>query len=157
VRILVDLDNVLADFVQHVLEHFAAHPDDIPTDDLWVMVESVPNFWLTMPLKYRAHDLWDFVQPYNPVILTGCPKSHYEVAAAQKVTWVKQKFGEQVTVITCLSRDKQKYLLDPADILIDDFSSNVKRWRKAGGRAVRYKTYEQTIAELRILLNERPD
>lgn len=154
-RIAVDLDNVLADFVQHVQDHFGDHPNHIPSDDLWSMVESVQNFWLDMPVKYRAHDLWAFVQPYNPVILTGCPRQSYEIAAAHKTAWVKQQFGEHVTIITCLSRDKQKHLISPDDILIDDFHSNVKRWRAAGGRAVRYKTYEQTIEELRMLLHEQ--
>lgn len=154
-RIAVDLDNVLADFVQHVQDHFGDHPNHIPSDDLWSMVESVQSFWLDMPLKYRAHDLWAFVQPYDPVILTGCPRQHYEIAAQHKTTWVKRHFGEHTTIITCLSRDKQKHLISPDDILIDDFTSNIKRWRSAGGRAVRYKTYEQTIEELRILLNEQ--
>jgi hypothetical protein len=157
-RVLTDLDNVLGDFTRHVRDHFGAHPNDIPNDELWARVDSVADFWLTMPLKYGATDLWDVIQPYDPVIITGCPKLHYEKAAADKVTWAKWKFGEDVAIITCLSRDKQKHLLTPDDILIDDFSNNVKRWRKAGGRALRYITYEQTISDLRTLLHgQEPD
>ena len=156
-RIAVDLDGPLADFNQHVWEHFAVHPNRAG-DTLWAKIATVEDFWLTIPVTPRAHELWAFVQPYEPVILTGCPLTLYDIAAAQKVAWAKRHFGADVRIITCLSRDKTQHLATPDDILIDDFSSNVRRWRKAGGRAVYYRNFDQTIADLRILLHEeRPD
>ena len=156
-NIAVDLDGPLADFNRHVWEQFGVHPDRAG-DTLWPLVASVKDFWLTLPLKPHAHELWDFVQPYNPVILTGCPRSLYDIAAAQKVTYAKRHFGDDVRIITCLSRDKTQHIVAPGHILIDDFSSNCRRWRKAGGRAVYYRNFEQTITDLRKLLNEeRPD
>ena len=153
----VDLDGRLCDFMHLVWELIGVHPNRAG-DSLWSMIAKVDDFWQTIPVTPHAHELWAFVQPYNPLILTGCPKTLYDIAAAQKVAWVKRHFGADVRVITCLSRDKTQHLATPDDILIDDFSSNVRRWRKAGGRAVYYHNFDQTIADLRILLHEeRPD
>ena len=158
VRIMVDLDGVLGDFNQHVSNQFGVHPDQISDERLWALIATVEDFWLTMPLAPSAHALWQFLQPYDPIILTGCPKSAYDQAAAQKVAWAKQQFGETVQIITCLSREKAQYLISQGDILIDDFGGHVKRWRKAGGRAVRYRNFQQTMTDLRKLLDdEGPD
>jgi len=153
----VDMDGVLADFDRHVQDLFGFHPRQIPDDDLWVLVQSLPDFWLTIPVKHGARDLWSAVQPYTPVILTGCPRSHYDLAAAHKVTWAKQHFGDTVNIITCLSRNKAQYLQSTDDILIDDRGSNVRRWRKAGGRAIYYRTAAQTLVDLELLLHAKPD
>jgi hypothetical protein len=158
VHCFCDLDGTLANFDQHVIANFGVHPHEITDDLLWSLVKTIPDFWLTMPLNHRAHLLWDFIQAYNPVILTGCPASLYDTASAQKVQWAKTHFGEDVSVITCLTREKVSHMLSPQDILIDDFGSTVRRWRKAGGRAVHFRTIDQAISHLRILLNDQgPD
>ena len=157
-RIACDLDGILGDFKRHVLDVTGLNIRHDPIDRVWSMLASVPDFWLTMPVKDGAYDLWDAIQPYNPVILTGCPPAMYDVAAAQKVMWGRHYFGPDVTVITCLSRDKTQHLLHPQDILLDDFNSTVRRWRKAGGRAIHFRNPDQAISDLRTLLHEeRPD
>jgi hypothetical protein len=153
-RIACDLDGVLGDFKRHVLDVTGFDIRRHSIDLIWPKVATVADFWLTMPVKYRAHDLWEVIQPYDPVILTGCPQSMYDVAAAQKTIWAKQHFGQDVGVITCLTRNKTQHLLHPQDILIDDFNSTVRRWRKAGGRAVHFRDPDQAISDLRILLND---
>ncbi|CAM6054492.1 unnamed protein product [Sphagnum tenellum] len=80
-------------------------------------------------------------------VLSGCPKTNYDVASEQK----KAKFAKQfpgLPVITCLSKNKPDHMIAPGDLLIDDRHSNTKRWIKAGGTAVLFRTYEQTISEL---------
>lgn len=151
-KVFCDNDGVLADFQMHLFELFGIHPGSVPDDDMWAMVLATPDFWPTIPVKYGAHDLWALLKPHNPVVLTGCPKNHYEVAAAQKVKWVKHHFGADVEVITCLSRNKPRYMESPGDILIDDMRGNTRNWVKAGGVAVQYRTVRQAMTDFKVAI-----
>jgi hypothetical protein len=156
-RIACDLDDVLGDFTRHVFEQCGFHPNDVTNEVLWEKAATIRNFFYTMPLLPHAHTLWQAIQPYNPVILTGCPASLFRIAAMQKSAWGRRHFGVDTVVIACAPSEKINHLLSPDDILIDDFKSRVRQWRKAGGRAVRFKNFEQTISDLRILLDGRSD
>lgn len=149
-KVFVDCDGVLSAFSKHVQDLFGVHPDHIPDDELWELVLETPDFWSTIPVKYGAHDLWALVKAYDPIVLTGCPRNHFEVAAAHKIVWIHQHFGADVPVITCHGRDKASHMDAPGDILIDDFSSNVRRWIKAGGVGVYYRNYEQAMADFKL-------
>lgn len=151
-KVFCDNDGVLADFDRHVLELFGTPPSGIPDDEMWDLILATPDFWPTIPLKYGAHDLWAMLAPYKRAFLTGCPKGHYEVAAAHKVVWLKKHFGDDVEVITCLSRNKPLHMESPGDILIDDMSGNMRRWRKAGGIGIHYRTVEQAMTDFKSVM-----
>ncbi len=159
----VDSDGVLYDFDRQAFNLFGKWPKEFQSDDvMWEMIkEHADEFWSTLPLKYGAMKLWETVVEHSPVInsvkempiiLTGCPKNHYDIASDYKVANAKRHFGEDVQIITCLSRNKPFYMRAAGDILIDDFSRNTKRWIKAGGRAVKYYTWEQAIEDFKVLV-----
>lgn len=151
----IDSDGVLKDFDRHVLEFTGKYPDQQPDDEMWALLNSCPNeFWPTMPMMYGAMELWEFLQPKKPIILTGCHKDLYEEIAAHKVATAKRDFGEDVNIVTCLSRNKPLHMKNPGDILIDDMSRNTRRWIKAGGRAVHYRTHEQGMSDLKAMLSQ---
>ncbi len=169
-RYFQDSDGCLANFDQQVFNFFGKWPREIPDDDMWAMIlEIADEFWSTMPLKYGAIDLWELLveksplrlvgegitakyEKVMPIILTGCPKNHFEVAAAHKIAKAKEHFGDEVQIITCLSRNKPLHMESPGDILIDDFARNTRRWIKAGGRAVHYRTFEQAVTDFKALI-----
>jgi hypothetical protein len=121
------------------------------TTEMWELINQEPNFWPTVPVKDGADRLWAVIKPYNPIILTGCPKDNFEFAAAHKRVWIKQHFGTS-RVITCLAKDKQTHMTAPGDILIDDFMSNIKRWVKAGGRGIWFRNADQAIEDFKKLI-----
>jgi len=151
--IFVDCDGVLANFDSHVQTLFGGHPDSFSANDLWQNINSHDEFFLTVSLMPDAHKLWKKLQPYHPIVLTGCPKSNFERAAKQKIIWIKRHFGPSVPVIPCLSRDKQNYLKHAGDILIDDRSSNIRRWVKAGGVGIQHHNAATTIEKLQQILH----
>ena len=153
-QLFVDSDGVLAHYNRNVVNFFGKHPRDVSTEELWLLVNSEPNFWPSMPIKDGAKKLWEFLKPYNPIVITGCPKDDYENAAKHKTEWIKKTFGDHVQVITCLAKDKQNHMIAPGDILIDDFKSNIKRWNKAGGRGIWFRNVDQAIAEFKVLVLE---
>jgi len=153
VHIFFDNDGVLAAFDEYVEELWGAGPRELGDEELWRRVEETPTFWSHMPVKDRAHELFEVGLPYGPTILTGCPRTGFERAAAHKPEWIDQHFGQRyglkIPVITCLSRDKPLHMKNPKDILVDDFIVNIKRWQKAGGRTVWYRDVDQSIEDLK--------
>jgi hypothetical protein len=147
-NLFMDLDGVLAAFDENVERRFGAPPSVLGDERMWQLVNNHEDFWIAMPLKEGAAELWAAALPFKPVVLTGCPRSNYEQAAAHKREWVAGHFGSDIKVITCLSRDKQLHLIEPGDVLVDDRVQNIKRWRKVGGVGVLYHNHEQAIREM---------
>ena len=150
----VDCDGVIAYFNKNVVNFFNQHPAELKTEDMWQLINAESGFWPAMPVKDGAERLWAALAPYNQIVITGCPKDNYDAAAAHKVDWVKQHFGQNVRVITCLAKDKQNFMTAPGDILIDDFKSNIKRWIKAGGRGIWFHDADQAIADFKAMVEE---
>ena len=146
-KINVDSDGCAAGFDEKFIELFGSHPKTIPDDKLWDMIHSVPDFFISLPVLSDFHALWAVIQPLNPTVITGIPRDNIEHCAAQKRAWWKLHFNHD-NVITCLSKHKPDHMQEPGDILIDDMVKNCKRWVKAGGNAILYRTAAQAIADL---------
>ena len=154
--LFLDLDGVLADFDRHVHNLTSRTADALDAEDrLWMFVGTQPNFWFDMPRTPYATEIWEVSKriafPRQPVILTGVPRTGRETAEAQKRQWVAQKLGSEVEVITCFSRDKQRHMRAPGDILLDDRVDNITRWRRAGGTAVLFRP-EAPLLSLQALV-----
>jgi len=148
-NLFLDSDGVIFDFDQHVMHHSGGKtPNQLGDKPLWDLVNSVSDFWATMPLFPWAHDLIDYGRQHDAKILTGCPKSGYEVAAEGKIAKYAKHFPG-VQVITCLSRNKTDYMANPGDVLVDDTFRNIKRWSAAGGTAIFFRSYQQAISDLK--------
>ena len=143
-RLFVDLDGVLADFRQHVLDTIGVMPDENGDAGFWAALHAHHEFWLNMPLMPHAHDLWEKVRGYSPVILTGVPSTGKEEVERQKREWVRQHFGSAVEVIATYARLKQNHMDRRGDVLLDDKVQNVMRWNKAGGIGVLYRPDNHT-------------
>lgn len=153
-RIALDADGVIVAFNQHIKAISGNYPQELGDVALWAVIEQHPEFWLDTPLFDHAHELVDLCRPYGVRFVTGCPADPvaHEKASLQK----KQKLGEAfgIPVVTCRAKDKALYMQEPGDILVDDFIRNIKRWEKAGGRAVYFRSYEQALVDLKNALAE---
>ena len=162
-RIFLDMDGVLADFDGGVerLCHIKPIPQDgvRPSDyddKLWVAVREIPHFYDLLDPMPGAVEMFHLIyEAYgeNCEILTGIPKPNrgIETAAEDKVIWMRRLLSDQVKVNTVLAKEKQLLCHGPEDILIDDFSKNIRRWEEAGGTGVYHKSAEETIATLKSM------
>lgn len=74
-QIFVDLDGVLADFDTGYEREFGIHPS-IDSDNVdWRLVRGRKDFYRDLPPMPDMRELWDFIEPFKPVILTGIPSS----------------------------------------------------------------------------------
>lgn len=147
-QLFLDSDGVLFDFNAHVLRLSGGiSADRLGDEPLWALVATIPDFWLSMPLLPWAEALVAATRPWQPRVLTGCPRNGYALAVTQK-TAVFARYFPGLEVITCLTREKTNYLTAPGDVLLDDRQKNIRRWAKAGGTPVRFRRFDQAVADL---------
>jgi hypothetical protein len=148
-QIFVDMDGVLADFDTGYEIKFGYRPDKTADTADWNKVRNCAGFYERLPPMPDAHELWAFVAPYRPIVLTGVPWS-VEEAPANKRAWVRKHLGEHVEVRCCKSAEKCRHA-QPGDILIDDWEKYRHLWIAAGGRWVTHRSAAESIRELRAL------
>jgi hypothetical protein len=118
---------------------------------MWKIIKNNMSHWEQLPAMPGALQLWSFIAPYEPTILTGCPTSGKQQAIDGKTIWKNRELGEHVPIITCFSRDKPKHMANAGDILVDDMEKNITRWVEAGGIGILHTDASSTIAQLREL------
>ena len=133
--IFCDLDGVLADFEQGVVKRFKKKPDELNPGLMWGVINKSNTFFETLPWMPRGRELWEQIKQYDPIILTGVPKS--KTAEEQKRNWCARELGPHIHVITCTTKDKPNFCVRNA-ILIDDRSDNSNEWTAKGGKFILY-------------------
>jgi len=148
-ELMLDLDGVFCNFDARVIKLCGKHPSELKrTKDLWNIVMSDKDFFLSLELMPGAEHLWQYCKQYNPTFLTGAPPG--DRAKEQKKLWVEQKFGAEWRTIVVPKKDKQLYS-GPLKVLVDDTQINIDQWKQAGGIGVYHKDVWDTIAQLEDL------
>lgn len=155
-KIYCDMDGVLTDFVKR-FEHFAGmNPQEYEgkygTPAFWELIDNKigVRFWVGMDWMPAGRQLWDFISPYQPDLLTS--PSRHDTSRLGKNLWVKNNLNPKPKVIFVYSSDKQRYASENA-ILIDDKKSNINEWTAKGGIAIRCKdgNVDHVLEKLREL------
>lgn len=180
VLLFCDLDGVLADFDAGCVRIFGKKPEEVAKRQLWPAIArqtSDGGFFDSLPWMDRGRLLWAAIAPFGPTILTGTPTGGW--AAPQKQRWCARELGPHVPVITCMSKDKCKYVAaaersdeagaertattedaagqrpaSSVSILIDDREIARAPWEAAGGIFVHYHPdrLAEALEELRLHL-----
>jgi len=162
VKVFVDLDGVLADFGKAVKEKILPDFIEGATDtnkqadrDMWKGISKYQKrggrFWLELDPMPDAHQLWNYVQQFNPEILTAAGIPYYN-ATPQKHEWVARHISPTVRVnVVEKSREKAQFA-QPGFILIDDKAKSIDPWIAAGGVGILHTSAAATIARMEELL-----
>lgn len=151
-KIFVDMDGVLADFDSGYEQAFGVRPSKADDNVDWEAVRQIDGFYENLPPMPDLAELWHFLDPLKPTVLTGVPSDVAE-APDNKKAWVRNLLGPDVPVICCRSREKSQHA-SPGDILIDDWEKYRHLWIKAGGRWITHRSASETISELALHLTE---
>jgi 5'(3')-deoxyribonucleotidase len=145
-RVFTDCDGVLSDFLGRFEALHGKPFEHFNTTWCWEQITADPDYYFKLEKLPGADEYWQAIKPFNPTVLTGCPRPPgYDAAAGAKQRWVAKHLGANVPVITCMSKDKPLHMVNPGDILIDDHARNVNAWRKAGGTAILFVDHKQAI------------
>lgn len=152
--IYCDLDGVLVDWDKAVKDLGLGYaPDTIAKKGegyFWAMLHKAgESFWANMEWTKDGKELWDFIKPFKPTILSAPTTS--PTSRTGKVLWVKTHLGPTVKLILEKSHDKHVHS-NPDAILIDDRESNIADWKNAGGIGILHSDSASTIRKLKRLL-----
>lgn len=145
-----DLDGFMFDFDGHFEDLFGVHADTFKDNkkEMWKLINSVPTFFLDLPLMPGAREFYnDYAPRVHPAFLTSCPTSDYERVADQKRKAVRRHFGYNNLMLPTVG-PKELFMHAPGDILIDDWSKNLVPWEKAGGIAIKHESFGITRAHM---------
>ena len=85
--------------------------------------------------------------------LTAVPSQlpRWPYSLQDKVQWAQHYFSDIPVFFSIGGENKYQYS-QPGDLLVDDRTINCERWREAGGRAVIYRGWESSRAEIESAL-----
>jgi len=192
-QIYCDMDGVLVDFVAGTVEHITKQLQtgkaeelkekigrDYITDEdihmnnpnrnldvrdyMYKELEHNAKFWEELPWMPGGKELWDFIAPYGPYILTAPMGEGSSLPAggmAKPAGGYGSEIGKQIWIDKNLvprggpkkvfmSHKKYKWSA-PNHILIDDFTKNTIPWEdpKRGGIAILHTDTNKTIEKLK--------
>ena len=121
-------------------------------DYMYGRVGNDADFWARLPWMPNGKELWDFIAPYEPFILTSPMEKGAEIG---KAFWIDENLRPLPDKVF-MSREKYNWALDEngePSILIDDWSENTVPWAKKGGIAIQHVNAgtATTIATLKKL------
>lgn len=176
VKIFLDLDGVLCDFQKQFNTHIQKElsldreysadefEQEFGKNPYWEYVEKWgEDFWANMPWTEDGKQLFEYVEKYDPIILSA--PSRDPASKTGKVKWLRSNLPELTnhSVQTkarrgwdgvshvILNSDKYRYATGPRDILIDDRIKNISKWDDAGGTGILHKSTQDTINQLQNL------
>ncbi|WP_455381185.1 glutathione S-transferase N-terminal domain-containing protein [Salinispira pacifica] len=153
-KLFVDLDGVLVDFEKGVREVTGREVHEMSPRQMWPKLARAPHFYAGLDWTPDGRELWQHIEKHGPTVLSGLPLGFW--ARPQKIEWCRRELGEDVPVITCMSREKaRKGAAATPDgqvpLLIDDRESICESWEQMGGVFVLHRSASETIGKLQEL------
>lgn len=156
-QIYQDLDGCLVAFNEFAETHMGINPYEWDIDkkaksNFWKRVnrwvKDGKPFFSAMELKSDAKTLWEYIEHYDPIILSAT--GHIKNAEQEKREWIKRHIGERYSntaILVKASQDKAEYAT-PYSILIDDRTKSIDPWVAKGGIGILHVSAEDTIEQL---------
>jgi 5'(3')-deoxyribonucleotidase len=142
-RVYLDMDGVLADFFGEWsklagVEHYK---DIDNAEEKLQLVRDHPTFWIDLPMLPHARDLVKtVVEKYGEYRVCSTPLNGDERSKPGKIAWLNKHFADMPPAEIVLTHNKAEHAQHDgvASILVDDFGSNINKWRAAGGIGIKY-------------------
>ena len=93
------------------------------------------EFWANLPPMEGGAELWNFISPYDPYILTSPMEEGSQLGKRQ---WLQNNLSPQPNKVF-MSHNKWKWATTDGrpNVLIDDWDKNLVPWAENGGIAIR--------------------
>ena len=149
-KIYCDMDGVLADFESgyEELTGVDLRGEFQKGEDFWDPISKAGvGFWAGLKWMPDGQKLWDYLKPFNPVLLSA--PSREQSSRIGKHVWVKHKIPGTKLILRYASQKQE--LATPESILIDDRQVNIDQWEAAGGIGILHTSTANTIQQLQKL------
>lgn len=144
-HVYCDLDGVLADFDTGVTKRTGRPPAgfDGSRREMWKNLAAMGDFFSTLPMMDDGADLWSFLAPMRPTILTGAPSGDW--AAPQKRRWCAERLCVPQDRVLIVNAQDKALFSGPGAILVDDRLEHKERWEAHGGLFVHHTSAAASI------------
>ena len=156
--IYLDMDGVIADFVKRYKELYNMEPREAEKnkkfDHYFNQFIADQNF-ATLDLMPGAMDGITFLrksQVTTQILSSTANQERYDDISKQKMVWLQKQGITFNPIFVPGKRLKQQYAA-PDKIIIDDTPSIIDQWNAAGGIGILHKNWPDTIAILKIYLD----
>lgn len=159
--VYVDMDGVLADLFNHVADiHNVEHYNQM-SNEQWEQFFKKTNaeqLFSGLPAFNNANALLAMVRKMagGYKILSSPLNFDREGSIRGKRAWLSQHISVPADGVI-FEHEKYKYargFQGQPNILIDDYGVNIKKWRDAGGIAIKYQADENSLSELKAALTQ---
>ena len=159
IKVYVDLDGVLADFAGAVEQRFGKSMGEMPKGELWGRIKNYNDntkpWFYSLPKMPDADELWNFLEAnFDKIEILSASGSTPKDAPGQKKAWVGENLGWQVKANIVGAAGEKAAFANNKSVLIDDRSPAVDPFIKAGGFAVLHKSAANTIAALKVMMED---
>jgi hypothetical protein len=119
------------------------------TEEFWKFIDQYIGleFWSEMEWMPNGRELWNFIQPYGPKLLTS--PSRDNTSRLGKRLWVKENLVPAPEVLFRFGDAKSDFANENA-ILIDDKPSNLAAFSAKGGIAIEVKEIGRASCRERV-------
>jgi len=149
--VYVDMDGVLADLFNHVAEiHDVEHYNHMSNQQWEEFFKNTDAYQLfrDIPAFSTANKLLQMVKDFAGGYTILSSPLNYDVSNSirGKKEWIKKHITVPADDII-FEHDKYKYATTNGNpnVLIDDFGDNIRKWRQAGGIAIKYQADEDSL------------
>lgn len=170
--IYLDMDGVLADFVQHLQDlkipnnHQWFEPRETWTEETWageaIKTKAMhsPGFWTSLPVMPGGKKLWDYCQANYPgqvAVLTCKPqKDSPDLVGHDKLHWIKNKLGPiYLDRFNCVAPGEKYLYVKTGDVLIDDDKRHTKGFEEGAHFIHHLAEYDRSGDS--IIVTKNPD
>lgn len=155
-KLYIDMDGVLCNFDER-FEHFtgmlpSVYEERFGTKRFWHLIDGEIGirFWSHMEWTPRGRELWEFVKPYDPILLTSPSKN--KVSVEGKLEWIDRNIPGTPVIF---KQAKEKHLVaGPGSILVDDREDTIERVNEAGGIGILHPKNTEDIEPIIEKLRE---
>ena len=149
--IYCDMDGVLVDFDQGYKDLTGMTTDEANAKGkttFWDPIKQAgAGFWIRLKWMPDGKQLWDYINPYNPTLLSAPSKE--ESSKIGKRVWVKRNLPGAKLILRPASQKQQ--FSGENQILIDDRVDNIEQWKSKGGIGILHTSASDTIKQLKEL------
>lgn len=151
-QIYCDMDGVLTDFDERFDFYAGIGPREYEskygTEKFWNLIDKAGvGFWVGMKWMPDGKQLWNYIKPYSPIILSA-PSKQSESRLGKRL-WVRNNIPNTKLILSKAS-EKRNYS-GKYHILIDDRPSNIQQWIQDGGIGIFHTSAQNTIEQLKKL------
>ncbi len=148
------MDGVLCDFEQRFMKYSEGIPPreyelKYGKEKFWdlIDVQTGLRFWVGMSWMPGGKELWDYIKPYNPTLLSS--PSYNNASRLGKRLWVRNNLPG--TKLILANRANKVNYSEENSILIDDMPRTIKEWDSGGGIGILHTSANSTIDKLKQL------